>query len=669
MISAKNSALLEKAVGYHRAGNWNEAEKIYAKLRAMAAPGFDVWHLSGMVALQLNQPATARPMLERALRLKPDSALCAMRLGVAFFGTGDSATAERQLRAALKRDPNLAEGWSHLGLVLRSLGRGEEARESYERAVRLKPDNVETLDRLGALLCEQQGGLAGQAHFRRAVELRPDFAPAWGNLGVMLANDGQLGAALPCLERALAIDPESSLALAGRALVLERSHRLEEAVAGYGEALQRTPGYHEARSARLLCLHYLSGMTPEGIWQEHRKFAAALPAGEEPMFAQSRDPDRRLRLAFLSPDLRNHSVAYFLAPLLRHFDRSQFEVVLYHDHSRFDATSERLRSLADLWRRIGGLPGEVVEKVIRTDAPDIVIDLAGHTFGNRLPLLARRLAPVQMTYLGYPDTTGLAAIDYRLIDEITDPLGEADRFAAEKLLRFSPTAWAYAPPVSIAEPAAPPSLTSGRVTFGCFNNFAKVSDETLHGWARLLMAVPDSRLLLKGLVLSEPGLRENIRRRLSELGALVERVDLLERLPSTEAHLAAYARVDVALDPFPYHGTTTTCEALWMGVPVVTLAGDRHASRVGISLLTAAGHPEWIAKDWNDYVRIAASLAADGSGRKVLRDTLRAKLQRSPLLDHAGQSARFSAALRNAWRDWCVPQGALGTTAEVAVSR
>ena len=653
MNPAQLQSLLQEAVAHHRGNRLAEAEKLYARARVAAPSSFDAWHLSGALLLQRGAYREAKPILERALRLAPGSAVCVLRLGLACTGAGDLPAAERHLRAALQRDDRLPDAWNHLGFVLRALGRLDEARACYERAVALKPDYAEAHDRLGALRCEQHGPAAGVPHFRRVVELQPAHAPGWSNLGAALVMDGQLPSARDAFARALALDPASEQAMTGRALVLERSYQIAEAVAAYDAVLEKNPRNHEARSARLLCRHYVGGVTRPERLAEHRAFAAALPVARAPIFSRAFEPERKLRIALLSPDLRHHSVAYFLAPLLRHLDRRQFEIVLYHDHFIFDATSERLRSLADVWRRVGGLPAEALGKIIHADAPDILIDLAGHTGGNRLPLLARRLAPVQMTYLGYPDTTGLAAIDYRLVDEITDPAGDADEFATEELLRFAPTAWAYAPPAAVAEPARPPSGAAGRVTFGCFNNFAKVNDETLHGWARILAAVPDSRLLLKGHGLSEPAMRETIRRRLAQLGAAENRVELMGRLPTLEAHLAAYASVDVALDTFPYHGTTTTCEALWMGVPVVTLAGDHHAARVGASLLTAVGHPEWIADDWARYAEIAVALATDVATRSRLRQSLRTELRRSPLLDHAGQAARFGAALRQAWRRKC----------------
>jgi predicted O-linked N-acetylglucosamine transferase (SPINDLY family) len=295
-----------------------------------------------------------------------------------------------------------------------------------------------------------------------------------------------------------------------------------------------------------------------------------------------------------------------------------------------------------------------VEQTIRHDAPDILIDLAGHTgITNRLPLFAKRLAPVQITYLGYPNTTGLAAMDYRFTDALADPEGDADRFATEKLVRYAPTAWTYQPPCDAPESKPRGSDATAPVIFGCFNTQSKITDPMLRVWARILEAVPGSRLLLKGANLQNPDTQARYRERFQRLGLAAERVEFRGRTPDTAAHLALYHQVDVALDTFPYHGTTTTCEALWMGVPVVSLAGDRHMSRVGVSLLQAAGHPEWVARTTDHYVEIAVQLAQDAQGRATLRTELRDDLRRGPLLDHAGQAARFSAALRECWAAWC----------------
>jgi predicted O-linked N-acetylglucosamine transferase (SPINDLY family) len=356
--------------------------------------------------------------------------------------------------------------------------------------------------------------------------------------------------------------------------------------------------------------------------------------------------------------LRRHSCAYFLEPLLRHLDPAAFEVFLYHDHFREDAVSTRLRSLATVWRNLFGEPDRSVEQIVRADAPDILIDLAGHTgISNRLPLFAGRLAPVQVTYLGYPNTTGVPAMDYRFTDAVADPPGEADGFATETLIRFAPTAWCYAAPADAPVVVPPPCRERGYVTFGSFNDPGKITDRMLALWSRILRELPAARLRLKGRGLDESAVRTAFCLRLARAGLPGERVDLCERLAETRAHLEQYGEVDIALDPFPYHGTTTTCEALWMGVPVVTRVGDRHVSRVGASLVAAVGHGEWLAAGEDEYVRIATDLAKNGDQLLDLRRQLRGQVAASRLCDSVGQSARFAAALRACWTAACDREG------------
>lgn len=639
---------LQEALALHLAGRLEEAGALYARIRAVAPRNFDAAHLAGTMALQQGRFGAAASMLAEARRLHPHSAICAMRLGVALGALGRPAKAEAELRAALLLDPKLPEAWFHLGRVREQLGRMEEALAAAEQAIALRPDYAEAHDHLGGMLTVTRGHAAAEPHLRCAVMLQPNFARAWCNLGVALVYLGRLSEAETAFDRALRLDPQLHHAYAGRGLARERCYRLAEAAADYGRALAGDPANHQARSARLLTLHYLDGISAADLRDEHRAFGETFEAGEGVRTGgAAADPasHRPRRVGFLSPNLREHAVAYFLEPLLRHLDRSRFEVFLYHDHPVMDATSARLRQLAPHWRHLAGRPHAAVEAVLRADTLDVLVDLAGHTELNRLPLLARRVAPVQVTYLGYPDTTGLRTMDFRLVDEITDPPGAADELATERLVRFAPTAWCYAPPEEAPLPAVPPSARGEAVTFGCFNNFAKVTDAALSAWGRLLAAVPGSRLLLKSHGLDAPALQAMVRSRLVAAGLELGRVELLGRASTCAEHLATYARVDVALDTFPYHGTTTTCEALWMGVPVVTLAGDRHASRVGLSLLQAAGHPDWAARDWEEYVRLAAGLASDPRRLAGWRGRLREELRRSPLLDHAGQAARFGDTL------------------------
>jgi protein O-GlcNAc transferase len=667
MAPSKLRSVLEEAVRHHNAGRFEEAEKLYARARAAAPTNFDALHLSGLVAHQQARHADAVNLLRRALKLNPSSAVCEMRLGAALSARGECTPALGHLKAAAARAPEMPEAWLHLGIVQRTLGHSADARLAVERALALRPDYLEALVHLGSLVSATAGFEAAVPILRRVAGLQPGNAAALANLGVALAQSGGREEALLLLDRALQIEPGHALALTGRALILQETYRPSEAVAAYAAVLERNPANHEARSGRLLALHYLDDVDRESLYKAHAEFGAAMPAAAIFSPSNTRDPMRRLRVGFLSPDLRAHSVAYFLEPLLAHLDRSQFEVFLYHDHPRIDAMSEKLRSHAALWRHVVGLPHDAVGAMIRADAPDILVDLAGHTGLNRMPLLARRLAPVQVTYLGYPDTTGLKEMDIRLVDSITDPEGEADRFHAEKLVRFAPTAWCYAPPESAPLPAREPAK-EGAVTFGCFNNFAKVSDCALKSWASVLFAVPNARLLLKGLGLEKSEIATRLLGRFSNVGIDPSRVEFMARSATSAEHLGHYGRMDIALDTFPYNGTTTTCEALWMGVPVVTLLGDRHAARVGASLLSAAGHPEWIGRDRDDYIAIAAGLAGDARLRCALRSSLRQDLLRSVLMDYPGQAVRFGAALRTSWKEWCTRETVFSREAPISLN-
>lgn len=619
MLPPKVQAVLQAGIAAQQAGRVIDAAAHYERVRVAAPWCFDGWHLGGMAALLLGRADDAVRLLFRALQLKPGTIHTQLGLGVARLAMGDPAGAEEILLRVVHAQPALAEAWHHLGFARQSAGRLVESVEAHRRATSLKPGD-------------------------------PRLWHAQGVALDLLARDREAQA---CFERAAELDPHDARARLGRALSLFKSHRVDEAVAEYEAAIARDPQLHVARSHRLMALNSSATRSREELFAEH--IAAGRAMGDAPArhFPNDPDPARRLRVGFISPDFREHSVAYFVEPLLRHLDRDGFEVVLYHDHPQVDAVSERLRGLAAHWRTIAGRTDAMVETAILADAPDVLVDLAGHTGQNRLPLLARRLAPVQVNYLGYPNTTGVTAIDYRFVDAWTDPPGAGDELATERLVRLVPTAWTYEPRADAPEPAAPPCTLGAPVTFGSFNNFTKATDPMLRTWAAVLDGVPGSRLLIKAVGLDDPAVAGPVRARLRAAGLGDERVELLGAVRDPVGHLALYSRVDVALDMFPYHGTTTTCEALWMGVPVITLAGDRHASLVGVSLLSAVGHPEWIASMPEDYVRLATALATEPRRLASLRTGLREELRRSPLLDHAGQAMRFGAALRDCWRQWC----------------
>jgi predicted O-linked N-acetylglucosamine transferase (SPINDLY family) len=647
---------LQTARLHYQAGRLDQAERIYRQIHLAQPNSFEALQMLGFIAQQKGLQADAVALLGAACKLNPDHPLTRTRLGLSLGSLGRHAEAEPHLRIAVAKNPALPEAWNNLAITVRVLGHMSEALDAYQKAITLKPDYFEAIDRLGALVADTKGMPTGIPFFRRAIEIKPDYAPALGNLGLALSTLGKFDEAIDAFNRALAADPRLAQAKVGRALAYQQTYRMEEAAAEFKAVLVHNPAHHEARSGRLLTLNYLSGTNRQEIFNEHVAFERAIrntlkdrPAVK---FLPRPASQTRLRLAILSPDLRRHSVAYFIEPLLRHLDRTQFEVYLYHDHFQVDAMSERLRAHCDVWRNFVGQIHDHVETTIRADAPDIALDLAGHTGLSRLPVFARRIAPVQISYLGYPNTSGLRDMDFRLVDAITDPGPEDDRYHTEKLVRFSSCAWAYQPPTDAPEPQRKTSIGLGGhapVVFGSFNNFAKVSSATLKLWARVLAAVPHSILLLKGHGFEDPAIAAFVTKRLLPLVDDPARIRLAGRTSTVAAHLELYSEIDVALDCVPYNGTTTTCEALWMGVPLITTYGDRHAARVSASLLTAAGHPEWIAKTDDDFVRIAVAMAGDAAHRQTLRQSLRDDLCRGPLLDHAAQATRFAEAMCKCW--------------------
>jgi len=359
--------------------------------------------------------------------------------------------------------------------------------------------------------------------------------------------------------------------------------------------------------------------------------------------------DRRLRVGYLSPNFSTHSVAYFFEPVLAAHDKSVVEIFCYSDQHGGDATTDRLRGMADHWREIAGKTDSAVAAMIRQDAIDILVDLAGHTSGNRMTLLASRPAPVQITWLGYPDTTGLKTMDYRITDAIADPPGQTDQFHTEKLVRVPGGAWAYGA-TEAPEIGPLPATSNGFVTFGCFNNLPKVTPKALEIWAQILRRVPGSRLILKASGLSSRMGREYVGGHLLRCGIEPDRFELLGWLPTTVSHLQLYNRIDIALDTFPYNGTTTTCEALWMGVPVITLCGSTHVSRVGAALLTHANSADWIAADVQGYVEIAANLASRLTELAGIRGKLRDRLKASALCDGKRLAKELEAVYANTAR-------------------
>ncbi|CAG0962095.1 hypothetical protein PHYC_00781 [Phycisphaerales bacterium] len=521
------------------------------------------------------------------------------------------------------------------------------------RAADLGGDSA-LLARAGWLCHVENQGAKGEKYLRRALEMAPGDARARSILANILGESRRFGEMAALVREGLARAPgdvELSSLLAGAMLNLARA---DEAAAILRGLCESNPGNAGAAGGLALVLNYVPGIEPREVFAAHRRFGEIIerqhPAVQR-SFSNSQDPARRVRVGLVSPDLRSHSVAWFVEPILRHHDRAAIEIVVYQTNYVEDEVTARLRPMVSAWHDMSAATDPMLAKRIVEDRVDVVIELSGLTQAHSLGAMLTRPAPVSMTYLGYPNTTGLRVIDRRVVDSHTDPAG-SEGLAVERLLRLDPCFLCYQPPMDAPEPAFD-SAAVRPMTFGSFNSAQKINDAVIALWARVLLATPASRLVLKSVNFEDSALREETHGRLVRAGVEAGRIEVLPPVKERGGHLATYAAIDVALDPVPYNGTTTTCEALWMGVPVVTLAGRSHAGRVGVSILNAVGRPEWIATSEDAYVRIAAALAADRARLGADRRVLRAAMAGSVLCDGPGFCRRFESAVRDAWREWC----------------
>ncbi len=586
-----------------------------------------------------------------------------------------------QFQKALKIDPTQVDLYAHLGISLYQLGKKELAIEILQTAQTQFPQSEEIQQNLAAMeagrlpesaqkdLEEQiRQGLekAIKAHhigerkeaarwYQKVLQIQPENAQALNNLGTLLHEEGQLAEATNYFQKALYINPDNDNAFCNLGSLLKDQGRLDEAIHSIKKALALNPNSHTAHNALLLSLHCVA-CDAEQLFHQHRVWGDT-QRGQSLLFQQKSErdlePDRPLRVGFVSGDFQTHSVSYFFESFLMAYDPNKLKVTCYSNAHKVDKVTERLKGLVEGWVQIADLDDQSAAQKIYEDQMDILVDLSGHTAGNRLRVFAKKPAPIQVTWLGYPNTTGLAVMDYRITDAIADPPGQSDRHSVEKLHRLDSGFLCYRP-LPDAPPVAPLSMkTSGQPTFVSFNNFAKITPKMVSVWAEILTALPGSTMLIKNHSLSCPTVRKRHLALFSEAGVDTTRLTLLSRTPSTQDHLALYGESDIGLDTFPYNGTTTTCEALWMGVPVIVMRGDRHVSRVGASLLTQIGLESLIAEDWDDYIEKAVALGNDPQRLGGLRHEMRQRMQASTLCNAPLFAAGMEQGFRTMWQRWC----------------
>ena len=577
----------------------------------------------------------------------------AMNRGRAHHSAGRLTEAEENYRQVLAAEPNHPEALYLLGGAALQQGNHARAAELIGRAIAAAPGVSEYHIDHGIALSAKGRRKDAVAAYNKALNLRPDYAKANNNLGAVLQDQGKLRDAVAVYRRVVALDPDDAEAHNNLAGALKDQGRLEEAVPTFRRAIAVDPAFDEAHSNLIMALAYDPRTTAGELAAEHQAWAARheRPLAAPPDFPAGDDPERRLRIALVSADFYSHPEGFFMEPMLAHHDRASFEMLCYANTTRSDAVTARLKGHADGWRDIAGLSDRAFAERVRRDRIDILLELTGHQAHNRLLALVRRPAPLQVAWLSAVNGRGMASLDYLITDRIHAPAGD-DALYVEQLTRMPDGYACYRPPDYAPAVSELPALRQEHVTFGCFNNFAKTNDRVIALWAKILHAVPDAHLLMKAAALDDRMSRELLHGKFEAAGVSRQRIELQGRAPHAEL-LSGYGEVDIALDPFPYSGGLTTCEALWMGVPVITWPGGFAQGRHCASHLTQVGLGEFIANSAEAYAALASRWAEDISALSELRAGLRARMAGSTLCDGAKFTAAFERELRRIWRRYC----------------
>lgn len=639
---------LSEAVALHQQGRLDEAERLYTALLVREPDNADAHHLLGTILDGRGEHEAAIAHIRRAIALHPVGPFH-HNLGLILMRHGRMAEAQAALETAASLLPQNAEIHLSLGNLLHRLRRPQEAGDEYHRAIALDPGLAAAHSDLGILLMDVGRLDDAIASFARAIQCQPDHAQAHGNLGVGLEKVGRLGEAAASFAMALHFrrDPVTLSNLANNAK--ERGD-IDRAIAGYREVLATHPGHAGADSNLQMALHYTAAAGPADFRAAAREWAARQAPGAPDTTPPARPPlvGRPLRIGYVSGDFKSHPVGYFIEGVLAAHDGTRMHVTCYCNNDRHDALTDRLRAGADRWVDIAAMGDAEAAARIRQDGIDILVDLSGHTDRNRLHLFTRRPAPVQVSWLGYFGTTGVPQMDWIIADRTVLPPAEQE-FYTEKVWYLPDTYLCFTPPADAPDVTPAPLIQTGSLTFGSFHNRAKITPETVALWARTLLAIPHARLFLKARQFDDVGVRQELRAQLLAQGIGHARLRF-EGMTDRSRYLQTYGMVDIVLDTLPFGGGTTTAEALWMGVPTLTLRGDRWAGRIGESFLRVLGlEDRFVAADAADFVARAAALASDPDGLNRLRLDLREQVRRSPLCDAAGFTRHLEQAFHGMW--------------------
>ena len=613
---------LDLALQHHTAGDLATAENIYRQILAVEPNHIDAWN----------------------------------NLGVAMQQARRWREAEVAFRRALQLNPNFANALGNLGESLRVQRRLGEAVDVLHRAVQIDPNSPDLLYNLGTALDDAKRHDEAIAALQKSIAIRPTYPLAFVNLAAALMARDRYSEGIAALHKAIELDPKNPMSANNLAHAYLKTGQIDQAIETFYRAAdldgRRDTSY---LSNALLASHYRAELDPQALFKAHVEFGQLVAKNLPPIARppEDKNPDRRLRVAYVSADFCRHSVAFFIEPILRNHDKNAFEIFCYNDTVAHDNVTQHLRTQASQWFDTATLNDDEMVQRVMFDRIDIFVDLVGHTARNRMPVFARKPAPVQVSYLGYPNTTGLTTIDYRITDATADPPVQTDALHTEKLFRLSRPAWCYQPAPESPAVVPLPAAQAGHFTFGCLNALMKMNEPVMRQWSQILHGVRGSRLIVKTGALRDENARRRLHEQLISLGIEPQRFELLPPIENYADHLAVYSRIDVALDTYPYNGTTTTCDALWMGVPVLTHAGQTHVSRVGASLLCAMGMNDWITDSPDAYVARAIAAASDLEKLAELRSRLRETMRTSPIMDGPGLARELEGAYRTMWRTYC----------------
>jgi predicted O-linked N-acetylglucosamine transferase (SPINDLY family) len=639
-------------IAHHSAGRAEPAIEAYRKTRQLDPN--HVENLSNLAAAlsAIGQHDEALQCFQKALALRPDSACTLVNYGNTLVQLRRFDEAIAAFRRAAELQPTLPDAWYNMGNALRESGQYAAAIEPYRKAIQLRPTFAEAHMNLGVVLYTLADFKESAQSFLQVITHRPDMVDGYINLGSVMRTMGAVDTAIQSLRQALVLKPDSNAAYCDLANVLKDSGDLDGAIASYRRAVELNPADSISHSNLAYTLLFHPAYDSTAILHEHLRWNsihAARLNGEIRPHTNDRSPSRKLRIGYLSPDFRDHCQSFFTLALLPHHDRENFEIYCYSHVPRPDAVTQRIEKCADAWRNVCGLSDSELADKIRDDKIDILVDLTMHMAHGRPLVFARKPAPVQVAWLAYPGTTGISAIDYRITDPYLDPPGDSDLAYSEKSLRLPDTFWCYDPLATEPVPNPLPALTAGHITFGCLNNFCKITAPTLDLWGKVMSAVASSRLIL----LSPPGEhRQRVLAHLAKFSVAGDRIEFREFCPRP-IYLRQYHRIDLGLDSIPYNGHTTSLDSFWMGVPVVTRVGNTVVGRAGWSQLCNLGLRELAAQTDEQFIQLAVSLAADLPRLSDLRSTLREKMGQSPLMDAPRFARNMEKAYRQMWQGYC----------------